>query len=238
VPLSLGNRRVGDITIVKCSGRIVEGAESDALQRHLNDLLPDDPDIVLDLGDVHFIDSSGLGLLVRFLTRTQTARGDLKLCAVPANIGEILRVTRLGTIFDAHQSAAEAVSSFYQRGKSVRAASRLNAEILCVEASTDVLAYVRELLKQAGYGVITTDNLPDALTLLGATRPKLVIIGAELRAAITGHAADTFDRLAHALSVIELSADFSRHDAGDAGQALLEQIRAVMKGGNAPVGGT
>lgn len=51
----------------------------------------------LDLADVHFLDRSGLGLLVRFLTRTQTARGDLKLCAVPVYIREVLRVTRLET---------------------------------------------------------------------------------------------------------------------------------------------
>ena len=100
MPLSLQSRRVGDITVVTCSGRIVEGDESATLQKHFDDLLPDDPYILLDLGGVQFIDSSGLGLLVRFLARTRTANGGLKLCAVPDTIAEVLRVTKLATIFE------------------------------------------------------------------------------------------------------------------------------------------
>jgi DNA-binding NtrC family response regulator len=90
----------------------------------------------------------------------------------------------------------------------------------------DVQAYVRGLMGQAGYGVLTAGNLPDALTLLQATQPKVVIIGSELRAARNTQSAETFNRLADALAVIELPADFSRREAGDAGQSLLDQVRA------------
>jgi anti-anti-sigma regulatory factor len=48
--------------------------ESEALEQHLSDLLPHQPHIILDLGHVHFVDSSGLGLLARFLGRTHTLR--------------------------------------------------------------------------------------------------------------------------------------------------------------------
>jgi hypothetical protein len=57
VPLSLQSRHIGPITMVTCSGRIVEGPEADALHDHLSNVLPNDPFIVLDLNLVEFIDS-------------------------------------------------------------------------------------------------------------------------------------------------------------------------------------
>jgi len=227
VSLSLQNRSIGEITVVTCSGRIVEGPESQALQQHLSDLLPLHPYIVLDLDHVDFVDSSGLGLLVRFLGRTHTAHGGLKLCAVPANVAEILRITRLRTIFDVHDSAEEAVAAFYQRTTSGGTSDRLSTDILCVEHSADVLAFVRELLKQAGYGVMTANNLPDALTLLKATQPKVLVIGADLRSARDTSAAATFNDLADTRPVVELRPDFSSRDAGEAGQRFLDQVRAA-----------
>jgi anti-sigma B factor antagonist len=227
VPLSFQSRPVGDITVVECRGRIVEGAESAQLQRHLNDLLPVHPHILLHLGDVDFIDSSGIGLLVRFLARMQNSHGNLKVCAVSPKISEVLRITKLNTIFDAYESEAEAIAGFYQRTRSPDRPLPA-ANILCVETSADVLAYVRELLRQAGYAVVTTGNLPDALTLLTAMRPKLVVIGAELRATRNTRAADTFNRLADGLSVIELPANFSSDDAGEAGGQLLSRVQAII----------
>ena len=234
MPLSLQSRRVGDITVVTCTGRIVEGQESAALQRHLDDLLPYDPYIILDLGGVPFIDSSGLGLLVRFLTRMRTANGGLKLCAVPDKIGEVLRVTKLGTIFESHASEADAISAFYQPAASTAESFRFNTDILCVEQSADVLAYIRELLNQAGYGVMTASNLPDALILLQATRPKLLVVGTKLGGALATRTAEIFNRRAGRPSVVELPADFSSHDAGEAGRQLLDQVRVVMSAGGGP----
>jgi len=227
VSLSFQSRRVGDITVVTCSGRIVEGAESAALQKHLNDLLHQDPYLILHLGAVDFIDSSGVGLLVRFFSRTQQAGGNLQLCDVSPRIREVLKITRLSTIFEAYESEADAIAASYRRARATGESFR-KANILCVEKSADVLAYIRELLRQAGYDPITTGNLPDALTLLTATRPKLVVIGADLRSAKDTGAAETFNGLADALSVIELPPDFSSQDAGEAGHYLLNQVRAIM----------
>src|ERR1041384_510397 len=100
--LSLRNRQVGDISVVTCTGRLIEGPEANALRQRLTDLLAFDPRVVLDLGGIDFIDSSGLGLLVRMLTRAQAQRGDIKLCAVPRELAKILKVTRLGALFDTH----------------------------------------------------------------------------------------------------------------------------------------
>jgi anti-sigma B factor antagonist len=211
MPLSLQSRRVGDITVIACGGRIVEGAESAALQQHLN-LLSHDPCLVLNLAGVEFIDSSGLGLLVRLLTRSRAAGGTLRLCAVPARIAEVLRITRLDKLFDTHASEADAIGT----------------EILCVGRSADVQAYVRELLGHAGYGVMAVSTLADALTLIKATRPRVVVIGADVDLASGIRAVDTFKSIDATLATIELPADFSGHDAGEAAERLLHQIRTTM----------
>jgi anti-sigma B factor antagonist len=227
VSLSLASRRVGDITVVTCSGRIVEGAESIALQRLLDDLLQDGPYLILHLGGVDFIDSSGLGLLVRYTTRVRHAEGALKLCTLTPKAADVLRVTHLERVFEAYETEADAITAFYQRAGSGPGTARLRTDILCVDASMDVQAYVRELMGQEGYGVLTAGNLPDALTLLQATRPKLVIIGSELRAVRGTQSAELFNKLADTLAVVELAADFSRLEAGEAADRLLDQVRAL-----------
>ena len=71
--LSLDTRQVGRVTIVRCNGRVVAGGESESLRTHVAWLLRDRRAIVLHLGDVGFIDSSGLGTIVRSLTSTRQA---------------------------------------------------------------------------------------------------------------------------------------------------------------------
>jgi anti-sigma B factor antagonist len=227
VPLSFHSRLVGDVTVLECSGRIVEGAESAGLLQYLDNLLAMNSHVLLHLGGIDFIDSSGIGLLVRVLTRAENASGKLTLCALSPKIRDVLRVTRLHTIFDTYEAEAEAIAGFYRRPAREDRPFRA-PDILCVEKSADVLAYVRELLRQAGHAVVSSGNLPDALTLLTATRPKLVVIGAELRAMRDTRAASTFNRLADALSVIELPANFSTDDAGEAGRQLLGQVNAII----------
>ena len=227
MPLTLQSRHMGSITLVACTGRIVEGPESQVLHQHLSELLPHRPHIILDLDRVEFVDSSGLGLLVRFLSRTHQARGGLKLCAVPPRVAEVLRVTRLSASFDVHPSAHEAVVAFCQGTMSEGGSDLLRTDVLCVDHSADVLAFVRELLKQAGYGVVTSNNLPDGLILLKAMRPKVVVMGADLRSARDTPAAERFNRLADARSVVELPPDFSSRDAGEAGQHVLDRVRVA-----------
>jgi len=226
--LTLTSRRVGEITVIACGGRLVEGAESQALQERVYALLPHEPFIILDLGAVDFIDSSGLGLLVRLLNRARAAQGDLKLCAATARAREVLRLTRLQALLVAYASEADAIAAFYERAVSEDAWGPVNTEILCVDPSADVLAYVREVLKQAGYGVTTSDNLPDALLLLKSMRPKALVVGGGLRSAKSTETAETFNRLADAYLVIELGEGFSTDDAGAASRQLLDDVRAAL----------
>jgi anti-sigma B factor antagonist len=228
VPLTLETRQVGAVTIVKCNGRIVLGAEATALLEHVDRMLHDTRDIVLHLEAVDFIDSSGLGVMVRLLTRTQAVHGDLKLCNVSSHAQQALEATRISTLFDAHPTEMDAVAAFYRPGKSANLGNRSGTNILCVDKSVDLLAYLRGLLQQAGYAPLVTGSLHDARILLGAAKPKLLILGAGLRSAQSAQTAEAFKHAIGSLPVIDLPSDFSTTDAATAARQLLEQVQALI----------
>jgi len=221
--LTLQSRCVGDVTVVTCSGRIVAGEESKSLQVCLDRLLPETPHVLLHLGAVDFIDSGGLGLIARYLTRPQDRRGTLKVCAVSPKIDDVLRITRLRSVFQPYATEADSIADLHRGSQGVDAAFD-NPDVLCVDESQDVLTYLRELLKEAGYRTLTAANIPDALILLKATRPRIVVIGAELRTLGT-QASEEFKNVASAGTVVELPAGFSGQDAGEAAEQVLQAIR-------------
>lgn len=224
--LSLQTRDVGRVTIVQCSGRIAAGGESESLRAHVAWLLRDRRSIVLHLGEVGFIDSSGLGTIVRTLTSTRQARGDLKLCNVPEHLRKVLDLSHLSQLFDTHDCEESAVAAFYQpRGRSEEAA-HAGPAILCVDKSVDVLAYLRELLRRAGYDVHTTCHLRDATTLTRITKFDLVLAGPEIGA--SPEARQAFLHACAGLRMIELGCEFSTLEAGEAGTRLLNKMDAVM----------
>ena len=226
IPLSLNTREVGKVTIVRCSGRIASG-ETEVLHLHINDLLRDRSDIALHLGEVTFIDSSGLGMLVRLLTSTRRAGGDLKLCQLPEIVRKVLKMTSLITLFDTFESEEDAILSFYRRPTAAAPTPQSGPTVLCVDPSADVLAYLRELLARAGYNVLTNNNLRDSLILLRATRPGLTILGSNLKA--SPGTEEAFRSAAS--SLLELGEEFSTLDAGQAAAGLLEKIRALRSPG-------
>ena len=227
MPLSLNTRAVGDVTIVRCSGRIVTG-ETEALHNHFRELLIESSDIVLHLGEVGFIDSSGLGMLVRLLSSTRSARGDLKLCQLPEGVRHVLEITNIINLFDTHESEEEAVLAFYRRKPAPARPAPAGLTVLCIDQSADVLAYLREVLGGAGYHVLTNNNLRDSLILLRATRPSLTILGPNLKAAPGTEQA--FRAASVACPVLELGDDFSTLEASQAASDLLDKIRALGGG--------
>jgi anti-sigma B factor antagonist len=227
VSLTLHSRNVGDVTVVTCSGRIVAGEESRSLQTCLDRLLPRAPHVLLHLGAVEFIDSGGLGLIARYLTRPQEGRGTLKVCAVSPKIDDVLRITRLKSVFQPYETEADSIADIH-RAQGLDA-SFDNPDVLCVDESPDVLTYLRELLKEAGYRTLTAASVPDALILLKATHPKMVVIGAEVRADEGTSAAREFNSIASAGAVVELPPGFSSQDAGEAAQQVLAALRTGGK---------
>jgi anti-sigma B factor antagonist len=225
VSLALSRRPVGDVTVITCTGRIVLGDESESLQRCLDETLPMSTQVLLHLGGVDFIDSSGLGMLARYLTRAQNAGGALKLCALSRKVDDVLRITRLKAVFQIYETEADSIADVH--GARDRESSIRRPDVLCVDRSLDVLVYLRELLTQSGYRSLTVSNLPDALILLKTTRPKVVVLSPELRAGTTGTAQE-FNRIANQGAIVELPPGFSSRDAADAALQLLESIRALV----------
>jgi len=227
--LSFSGRTIGDITVLKCEGRIVDGAESAALRERVNEVLAHTPAIVLDLGDVQVIDSGGLGMLVRALART--GQDNFKLCRLTSRFSETLKITRLAAVFDCYPSEAEAIAAFYRTPIGANRASPFVApNVLCVGKSAELLTYMQEVLRQAGLRVATTDNLPDAVTLLKATTPQVVVVDPELRSAGTTGMVESFNQLINTMSVVDLPPDFARQDPVETGPRLVERVRALIGG--------
>lgn len=106
-------RTVGNVTVVDISGRIVLGSESAALRSLVTDLLnKGNNKILLNLAEVNYIDSSGLGHLVSACTTVRKQGGELKLLKLTNKVHDLMQITKLYTVFDIRDDEAEAVKSF------------------------------------------------------------------------------------------------------------------------------
>src|SRR5437879_13809260 len=110
--LRLVIRTVDGAWIVDCGGRIVFGEESASLRDSVKKLIPDNKNIVLNLGGVNYIDSGGLGTLVALYTTANNAGGSIKLANLTQRVGDLLQVTKLLTVFQVYDSEEQAVQSF------------------------------------------------------------------------------------------------------------------------------
>jgi anti-sigma B factor antagonist len=113
VTMKVGSRQVDGVTIVDCSGRITLGEGSVILRDMVRDLLAKgSKKIVLNLAEVNYIDSSGIGELVSAFTTTRNHGGELKLLNLTKKVNDLLQITKLYTVFDVKNDEADAVKSF------------------------------------------------------------------------------------------------------------------------------
>jgi anti-sigma B factor antagonist len=110
--LKVATRTKDGILLVDCSGRIVFGEESSLLRETVKQAVTESNRIVLNLGEVNYIDSGGLGTLVALRITAQNAGGTIKLTSLTKRVGDVLQVTKLLTVFDVYNSEAEAIESF------------------------------------------------------------------------------------------------------------------------------
>jgi anti-sigma B factor antagonist len=111
--VKLTNRQVGDVTVIDVSGRITLGEGSSTLRDSLRDLVKKNhKKILLNLKDVSYIDSSGIGELVSAYTTITNQGGKLKLLGLTHRVKDLLQITKLYTVFDVHDDEAHAVRSF------------------------------------------------------------------------------------------------------------------------------
>ena len=107
------NRQVNGVTIVDMSGRITLGEGSVILRDSIKDLLgKGQKKILLNLGDVSYIDSSGIGELVSAFTSVRNQGGELKLLKLTKKVHDLLQITKLYTVFDIKDDETDAIRSF------------------------------------------------------------------------------------------------------------------------------
>jgi anti-sigma B factor antagonist len=113
VSVKMNNRQVGDVTVVDVSGRITLGEGSSELRDAMRDLVAKgNKKILLNLGDVTYIDSSGIGELVSGFTSVSNQGGQLKLLNLTKRVKDLLQITKLYTVFEVHDDEAAAIRSF------------------------------------------------------------------------------------------------------------------------------
>jgi anti-sigma B factor antagonist len=106
-------REVADVAVVDFSGKITLGEGSSVLRNTVRDLLDrGHRKILLNLADVDYIDSSGIGELVSAYTAVRNVSGEMKLLQLTRRVHDILQITRLFTVFDVQSDEDDAVRSF------------------------------------------------------------------------------------------------------------------------------
>ena len=111
--IKLGSRQVGDVTVIDVAGRITLGEGSSALRDLMRDTVAKgQKKILLNLSDVSYIDSSGIGELVSGFTTITNQGGSLKLLGLAKRVKDLLQITKLYTVFEVHDDEASAIRSF------------------------------------------------------------------------------------------------------------------------------
>jgi len=107
------SREVDGVSVLALDGRIVLGEESNALREKVKSLIAEGKKkIVLNMNNVTFIDSAGLGTLVALHHSAKSNGAQLKLCHLGTKFREVLQITKLLTVFDVYDTEAAAVASF------------------------------------------------------------------------------------------------------------------------------
>jgi anti-sigma B factor antagonist len=111
--VKISTRQVDGVTILDMSGRITLGEGSVQLRDAVRDLLAKGQKyVLLNLGDVTYIDSSGIGELVSAFTTAKNQGGELKLLNLTRKVHDLLQITKLYTVFDVKDDEASAIASF------------------------------------------------------------------------------------------------------------------------------
>jgi anti-sigma B factor antagonist len=113
VSVKLNTRQVGDVTVIDAAGRITLGEGTSTLRDAIKGIVDNgSKKVLLNLGEVNYIDSSGIGELVSAFTTVTNQGGQLKLLNLNKRIQDLLPITKLYTVFEVHDDEAASIRSF------------------------------------------------------------------------------------------------------------------------------
>jgi anti-anti-sigma factor len=227
--LRLESRPIGEVFVVQCAGRIIGGNEVFTLHSQVQDAVEKYGDVVLQLEKVEFIDSSGLGAMMRLLKAARDKGGDLKLCGATPKTRKVLELTHLLSQFEIYDCMEEAITaaylgSRYSRGKTGDARPRM----ICIYPSLDVCTFLREILCAAGFNALTTTAIEDAPILLKATKAKLVVASARMQIVRGKPIRQAFQEIVPDVQILTLDDNFASQDPGEAAEKLLNDVNGLL----------
>jgi len=111
--MQINEQRQGEVVVLGLKGKMMGGPETQAVHEKIKEIVANGANrIVIDLGKVKWMNSSGLGMLMGALTTIKNADGDLKLANVTEKVQSLFMITKLITIFETYESVDDAVGSF------------------------------------------------------------------------------------------------------------------------------
>jgi anti-sigma B factor antagonist len=125
--LKLSARMLNGVKIIDCNGRIVFGEEASQLRDAIKKDLAENNRIVLNLANVNYIDSGGIGTMVSLFTSARNAGGDIKLLHLTKRVGDLLQITKLITVFESYDDEQKAVNAFSSAARASGATRRETA---------------------------------------------------------------------------------------------------------------
>ncbi|HUS19994.1 MAG TPA: anti-sigma factor antagonist [Terriglobales bacterium] len=221
--LSLEMQSVKDVTVLRVAGRIVLGDDLSLLEQKISSALKESAELVINLSAVDYVDSSGLGALVRHVTAARARRKKISLCGLTPNVRKVLDITRVIDLFQTYATEAEALAARGSNLATPTHAVGAPARILCVDASLDMLAYLRGVLQPEGYQVFSSSNFPDAQLLLKSA--TVLVFGPNLVPSAEGSSVDALRRLAPNVPVVSVA---QQEDAAAMARELQAGVKAAL----------
>jgi len=226
--LKLDRRFYGSISILRCTGAIVVGDSLGKLEEELRRDLGNTDRIVLDLGGVDRLDSTGMGLLVRFLSHIRKKGGDLRLCSPSQFVRKLLAATRLDSVFLVYTSEHNAIASFFLRGAPGEDRREFAETVLFLDQSEDLCAFARSVLGQHGYEVLTTSGFSDAELLAQAAQPSVILVGRRVAEREHEPVVPALQAAAPHAAMVTLPADFAHSYANHGATVLLKAVASTL----------
>ena len=225
MPLTIESHHCEKVLILKCTGQIVIGPETKALESSLEMARREFRHIVIDLAQVTRLDSSGLGLLVRTVDGLRKGGGDMRISDPPRFVTDLLKMTRLTSFLQSCATEDEAVASFLSQIPDERIPGETGHRVLLIDRSPDLGAFIRAVLTQHGYQVRSASLISDAKLLLRMQGTDYILFGpGTTESAVQAGTAMLRSLVPHAVA-LSLAAEFSTWDAQQATDALLGAFR-------------
>jgi len=223
--LSIDSRACGRVHVVKCFGRVVHGEESQLMESAFIRALQDSNRLVVEVSQVSRVDSTGMGVLVRFLSRVRNNGGDLRLATPQPFFRKLLDLTKLSTVFRIYDTEDEAIVSFLKEPAVPRKETTpAGPLVLFLDQSPDLCAFVRKVLNGHGYEAVTTCRLHDAKLLLSASDVSYLVLGPNCAELPCESVVATLQPLARGAALIQLEPEFRTLDAEQAASTLLRHV--------------